>query len=159
MKKNRFPDKDKIKIQFSHVAYRMAERFSMRDTGIYHYQTWTEKETLLKISQCDVLVISGFWNNALLEDAKNLKYVQSIGAGYDGDKFDVDSGGVVTFLRAPDYESPGDTNADNIYDVAIVVTNGKTSTTLYLNVDVSNVEEVGGIELPSKVSAVDTVEE
>ena len=83
MKKNRFPDKDKIKIQFSHVAYRMAERFSMRDTGIYHYQTWTEEETLLKISQCDVLVISGFWNNALLEDAKNLKYVQSIGAGYD----------------------------------------------------------------------------
>ena len=37
MKKNRFPDKDKIKIQFSHIVYRMAEWFSMRDTGIYHY--------------------------------------------------------------------------------------------------------------------------
>ena len=42
---------------------------------------------------------------------------------------------------------------------SIVVTNGKTSTTIFLNVSVSNVEEVGGIELPSKVSAVGTVEE
>ena len=93
-------------------------------------------------------------------DPDDLTLVFSIGTGYDADKFNVTSGGgVVTFLRAPDYESPGDTNADNIYDVPIVVWNGKTSTTFILNVTVSNVEEVGGIELPAKVSAVDTIEE
>jgi phosphoglycerate dehydrogenase-like enzyme len=36
-----------------------------------------------RISEADVFVVSGFWDNALLERASKLKYIQSIGAGYD----------------------------------------------------------------------------
>jgi len=93
-------------------------------------------------------------------DVDSLTTSYSIGAGYDGEKFAITSGGgVLTFLRGPDYETPGDTNADNIYDVPVVVSNGKLTSTIIISVTIMDVGEVGGVELPAKVSAVDTQEE
>ena len=33
-----FPSKNELTICFAHVAYRMAERFAARNTGIRHFQ-------------------------------------------------------------------------------------------------------------------------
>ena len=79
----RLPARDEVVVQFAHPAYRLADRFAARDLGIRHFQTWTPEETLARVGEADVLVISGFWRDALLDRAERLAYIQSIGAGYD----------------------------------------------------------------------------
>ena len=78
-----FPARDEITVQFAHVAYQMADRFAARHTGMKHLQTWTAGETSNAIAGSNVLVVSGFWDNSLLENAGKLRFIQSIGAGYD----------------------------------------------------------------------------
>lgn len=78
-----FPKREEITICFAHVAYPLAEIFEARQTGLRHYQVWKRDELPDKIGDGQVLVVSGFWRNELLEVAPNLKFIQSIGAGYD----------------------------------------------------------------------------
>lgn len=80
---NPFADPSSINIQFAHVAYQLESRFIARETRYRFTQTWSKEETESRISEADVLVVSGYWNHSLLERAKNLKFIQSIGAGYD----------------------------------------------------------------------------
>ncbi|MCH7971942.1 MAG: D-2-hydroxyacid dehydrogenase [Chloroflexi bacterium] len=61
----------------------MEERYALRGPRVNFYQTWSPEETMDRIGEADVFVVSGFWDNALLERAGKLKYIQSIGAGYD----------------------------------------------------------------------------
>ncbi|MCI0881083.1 MAG: D-2-hydroxyacid dehydrogenase [Chloroflexi bacterium] len=61
----------------------MEERYARRCPRVNFYQTWSPEETMDRIDEADVFVVSGFWDNALLERASKLKYIQSIGAGYD----------------------------------------------------------------------------
>ena len=65
------PGDDTLIIHFAHVAYRLAERFALRRTGIGHFQTWSRDETLARISEGHVLVMSGFWSDEMLEQAMN----------------------------------------------------------------------------------------
>jgi phosphoglycerate dehydrogenase-like enzyme len=83
------PPKDQITIQFAHVAYQLAERFAIRDTGIGHFQTWSNEETLDRAAEADVLVLSGFWSAQLLKRAERLKFIQVCAAGYN--QFDLDA--------------------------------------------------------------------
>jgi D-2-hydroxyacid dehydrogenase (NADP+) len=77
------PPKDEISICFAHVAYRLHERFSALDTGIGSFAV-RDPETLAKrVGEADVLVISGLWQNSLLDRAEKLRLIQSIGAGTD----------------------------------------------------------------------------
>ncbi len=77
------PPADKIVICFAHVAYQLHERFSALETGINSFAV-RDPETLVKrVSEADVLVISGLWQNHLLDRTKRLRYIQSIGAGTD----------------------------------------------------------------------------
>jgi len=77
------PPNDKTAICFAHVAYRLHERFSTLDTGINSFAV-RDRETLEdRIGEADVLVISGLWENGLLERAKRLCFIQAIGAGTD----------------------------------------------------------------------------
>src|SRR5438552_1739356 len=77
------PPSDKLSICFAHVAYRLHERFSALDTGIGSFAV-RDPETLEKrAGEADVLVISGLWQNSLLDRAKKLRFIQSIGAGTD----------------------------------------------------------------------------
>src|SRR5262245_52862546 len=77
------PLDDKLAICFAHVAYRLHERFSALDTGIHSFAV-RDRETLEdRIGAADVLVISGLWQNGLLEHAKKLRFIQAIGAGTD----------------------------------------------------------------------------
>ena len=85
----RLPDDDSLVIHFAHVAYRLAERFALRGTGIGHFQTWRRDDTVERIAEGHVLVMSGFWSNGMLERAANARFVQVCGAGYD--QFDLDA--------------------------------------------------------------------
>ena len=78
-----FPSRSTLTIQFAHVAYRLAERFALRDTGVNHFQTWNGEDTLARIGEADVLVLSGLWNDSLLAPASRLQFIQVPAAGYD----------------------------------------------------------------------------
>ena len=83
------PPRDQLNIQFAHVAYRLAERFAMRNTGIQHFQSWSAEDALARAAEADVLICTGFWSPELLERAERLKFIQVCGAGYN--QFDLDA--------------------------------------------------------------------
>jgi phosphoglycerate dehydrogenase-like enzyme len=77
------PPKEHITICFAHVAYRLQERFLALNTGMSSFEV-RDRETLeRRLDETDVLVISGLWQNRLLERARRLRFIQSIGAGTD----------------------------------------------------------------------------
>jgi len=78
-----FPPKDRLTILFAHVAYRMQERFALRNTGIASIEARTRDEVDARIAQADVLLCSGLWRNDLIPRAPKLRFVQSISAGTD----------------------------------------------------------------------------
>jgi phosphoglycerate dehydrogenase-like enzyme len=77
------PARDKLTICFAHGAYRMAERFAARSTGIAHVQVRSADELARHLPQADVLVVSMLWKNELAGIAIKLKFIQSISAGTD----------------------------------------------------------------------------
>lgn len=78
-----FPSKDKLAICFAHVAYRLQQRFLALDTGIASFEVRDGAALEQRIGEADVLVISGLWRNDLVQGAKRLRFIQSIGAGTD----------------------------------------------------------------------------
>jgi len=78
-----FPPHDELRICFAHVAYRLNERFAALGTGIDSFEVRDADTLADRIGQADVLVISGLWQNGLLERAKKLRFIQAIGAGTD----------------------------------------------------------------------------
>jgi phosphoglycerate dehydrogenase-like enzyme len=78
-----FPPKQDLTICFAHVAYRMADRFALRGTGIRHFQVNSPEELTVRIADADVLSVSMMWRNSLIARAPKLKFIQSISAGTD----------------------------------------------------------------------------
>jgi phosphoglycerate dehydrogenase-like enzyme len=78
-----FPAKDRLKILFAHPAYRMADRFAARATGIGHVQVANAEGYAAGLPDADVVVCSMLWRNDLIPQARRLKFVQSISAGID----------------------------------------------------------------------------
>lgn len=78
-----FPSVADTTVHFAHVAYRMEDSYKSHSPKVNYFQTWSADDTMNRIEEADVFVVSGFWENSLLDRAKNLKYIQSIGAGYD----------------------------------------------------------------------------
>lgn len=73
-------------------------------------------------------------------DGEALSY--AITSGADQALFSVDASGVVNFVTAPDYEAPSDSNADNLYEVSVTVSDVRGgANTLYLRVTVTDVFE------------------
>jgi phosphoglycerate dehydrogenase-like enzyme len=77
------PARDRLTICFAHAAYRLGDRFPLRDTGLSSFEVRTFDELEARIAEADVLLVSGLWRNALLERAPRLAFVQSISAGTD----------------------------------------------------------------------------
>ena len=77
------PPSDKLSICFAHVAYRLHERFSALDTGISSFAVRDLAGLEKRVGEAHVLVISGLWQNSLLDRVKKLRFIQSIGAGTD----------------------------------------------------------------------------
>ena len=61
--------------------------------------------------------------------------------GTDAAAFSISSGGELTFNSAPDYESPGDTGGNNVYDVTVKATANGKSASQAVAVTVTNVDE------------------
>ncbi len=78
-----FPSQSQLTICFAHVAYQMEATFAKRNSGIHHFQAWSREELAQRLPEADVLVVSGFWQNNLLDNAPKLRFIQSIGAGVD----------------------------------------------------------------------------
>jgi phosphoglycerate dehydrogenase-like enzyme len=77
------PSKQHLTICFAHVAYRMAERFALRETGIQHFQVDTIDELTARLGDFDVLSVSMMWRNEFIARAPRLAFIQSISAGTD----------------------------------------------------------------------------
>ena len=77
------PAKDRLKICFAHVAYRMGERFALRNTGMQSFEVRTLEELSGRIGEADVLLVSGLWRNEMIAKAPRLAFIQSISAGLD----------------------------------------------------------------------------
>jgi phosphoglycerate dehydrogenase-like enzyme len=77
------PAKQNLTICFAHVAYRMAERFALRSTGIGHFQVGTPDELAARLRDFDVLCASMLWRNEFIARSPRLAFIQSISAGTD----------------------------------------------------------------------------
>ena len=77
------PAKEKLTVCFAHVAYRLGERFALRNTGINAFEVRTLDELKARVAEADVLLCSGLWRNELIASAPRLAFIQSISAGTD----------------------------------------------------------------------------
>ena len=83
-------DKEKLNIGFAHPAYQLGPRFAARSLGIRHFEVKNGADLAARIGEADVIVVSGLWQNTLLDHAPRLRFVQSISAGinqYDQSAF------------------------------------------------------------------------
>ena len=89
-----------LTVCFAHVAYQLETIFARRQSHlrsntpagqerIQHFQAWTPEDLAARLREADVLLVSGFWQNDLLDVAPRLRFIQSIGAGVD--QFDLDA--------------------------------------------------------------------
>ncbi len=71
------------------------------------------------------------------------------GGGADAAKFEIDSQtGVLTFVAAPDFETPADAGGNNVYDVTVQVSDSNGgSDTQAIAVTVTNVNEAPALDL------------
>ena len=95
-----FPAPENLTICFAHVAYQLEPIFARRQADpsgrisaeqerIQYFQAWTPEDLAARLPEADVLLVSGFWHNELLDVAPRLRFIQSIGAGVD--QFDLDA--------------------------------------------------------------------
>lgn len=78
-----FPSKENLTICFAHAAYRMKDRFELRNTGIKNFEVRTYDDLAKRIGEADVVLTSGMWRNDLIAHAPRLKFIQSISSGMD----------------------------------------------------------------------------
>jgi phosphoglycerate dehydrogenase-like enzyme len=77
------PPDDQLRICFAHSAYRMAERFALRNTGIAHVQVEDAEGLARELPNADVLVVSMLWRNELARHGGKLRFIQTISSGID----------------------------------------------------------------------------
>src|SRR5215216_3615783 len=82
------PAKDDLIVCCAHPAYQIQHELTARDAAIRSFQVRSREQLRERLGEADVLVISGFWHNDLLQVAPRLRFIQSIGAGTD--QFDRD---------------------------------------------------------------------
>ncbi|MCA8997201.1 MAG: DUF4347 domain-containing protein, partial [Planctomycetaceae bacterium] len=85
---------------------------------------------------------TGFVTQVTSTDPDGGTPIYTISGGIDSGLFQINgSSGVLSFLAPPDFESPEDSNGDNIYIVAVQVSDGKGGTdtqTIYITVTDAN---------------------
>ncbi|MEP4534175.1 MAG: Ig-like domain-containing protein [Cyclobacteriaceae bacterium] len=63
-------------------------------------------------------------------------------SGTDGELFDIDTEGTITFKVDPDFETPGDANSDNVYELSVNATDAESQTvSLEVTITISDVDE------------------
>ena len=80
----------------------------------------------------------------------------SVTGGPDARLFSIDpSTGSLTFLVAPDFESPQDDGQDNVYNLLVSVSDGQLATQQAVAVSVTNVVDAPSIVSPSRVEVLE----
>ena len=77
-------------------------------------------------------------------------------AGADAARLSIDSSGIITFSNSPDYDYPADADANNIYQITIVASDGSITASQELAISITNVNE--SPEFASTSAAVDAPE-
>jgi phosphoglycerate dehydrogenase-like enzyme len=85
---------------FGHPAYRVQAAFEKLNTGVKSFEVKSFDEFERRIAEADVVVVSGFWKNDLLQKAPRLKFIQSISAGINQYDLGVLKGGGVQLASA-----------------------------------------------------------
>ena len=75
------PSRENLMICFGHPAYQVKAAFDSLNTGVKSFEVKSFDEFERRIAEADVVVVSGFWKNDLLQKAPRLKFIQSISAG------------------------------------------------------------------------------
>ncbi|MGZ8350458.1 MAG: PQQ-dependent sugar dehydrogenase [Allosphingosinicella sp.] len=65
----------------------------------------------------------------------------TISGGADGARFAISAGGLLSFVSAPNFEASADADANNVYVVELRVSDGQASTTIIVQVTVTNDRE------------------
>ena len=77
-------------------------------------------------------------------------------SGTDANDFELSDSGLLTFSQTPNYESPADSNRDNVYEVTVRAWDGSSYGTLDVVVTVTNKDEDGTVTLSSTQPQVGT---
>lgn len=72
-----------ITIGVCHTAYQIEPVIRECLPEVRVFQEWSTYEMAPRMSEVDLLVISGAWDDLLLKRAEKLKWIQSIGMGYN----------------------------------------------------------------------------
>ncbi len=65
-------------------------------------------------------------------------------SGDDADSFSITSSGALSFITAPDFESPQDADTNNVYEISIDASDGSATASLAVAVTVTDVDEGTG---------------
>ena len=66
-------------------------------------------------------------------------------AGTDAARFSINEDGGLTFRSSPNYEAPNDANTDNMYEVTVRASDGNLTSTLDVEITITDVNEAGAI--------------
>ena len=75
--------RDEINILLAHSAYRMGDALSANQPGLPFREVRNAADLRAAAPRVDVLMVSGLWQNELLDLSPRLRFVQAIGAGTD----------------------------------------------------------------------------
>ncbi|MFN0024525.1 MAG: PQQ-dependent sugar dehydrogenase [Parvularculaceae bacterium] len=84
---------------------------------------------------------AGVVYTAAATDADGNAVTFSLSGGADQSRFSISGAGALSFVAPPDFEAPGDSNTDNIYEVTLGASDGVATSTLALRLTVTNVAE------------------
>ena len=77
-------------------------------------------------------------------------------SGLDAADFSISSAGQLTFRTTPNFESPADSDRDNIYEIMVVARSGSIQDEVGVIVEVINVDEEGNVALSPQRGTVGT---
>ncbi|MDA8952355.1 thrombospondin type 3 repeat-containing protein [Pseudomonadales bacterium] len=87
-------------------------------------------------------------------DVDNDSLTYSIASSGDGGVFVISSTGALTFSQVPDFETAGDANADNEYELTVQVSDGALSASQSITVSVTDAFEGRVVDAPISGAAV-----
>jgi len=96
----------------------------------------------VSVAEGDVSVVTVTSTDADVGDV----VTYTLGTSGDSALFAIDvNTGALTFIGAPDFEAPTDGNADNIYEVEIIASDGVNTTTQTVTVTVTDVNDIAPV--------------
>ena len=81
-------------------------------------------------------------------DAPPQVVTYTLTGGADQSKFEITSGGVLTFQSAPDFENPTDAGGNNVYEVQVTANDGQGGTAVQnLSITVTNLDDIPAVNV------------